>query len=162
MSAFTVVLLIAIITTGLSAGIFYGYAVSVNGGLGSISDRAYLSAMQSINRVILNLFFFIVFFGPVVLLPVSTWLQFKEALDTRFYMLLVSALIYLVGTFGVTAFGNVPLNRQLARIDLEQATAQQLAKARADFETPWNRFHAVRTVAATTAFLLLVLSMLVS
>lgn len=59
----SIVLLGTVILTGLSAGFFYAWSVSVIPGTQHISDTSYLQAMQSINRAILNPLFFVVFFG---------------------------------------------------------------------------------------------------
>jgi uncharacterized membrane protein len=50
-------LLIAVILTGLIAGLFFAYACSVNLGLTRLADAEYLKAMQSINGAILNPWF---------------------------------------------------------------------------------------------------------
>ena len=42
----------------LIAGLFYSFSVSVNPGLHKLSDSEYIKATKSINRAILNPFFF--------------------------------------------------------------------------------------------------------
>jgi len=49
----------AIGTTGLLAGLYYGYAVSVMPGLHRASDQTMVEAMQEIDRAIQNPVFFI-------------------------------------------------------------------------------------------------------
>jgi uncharacterized membrane protein len=144
---------ILLITTGvlttLLTGTFFGYAVSVNGALHTLRDDEYVRAMQAINTVIQNPLFFLSFMGPVILLPVSTFLAYGDN-SMQFWLLLLATIIYIVGTFGVTVVGNVPLNEQLAKAD--PATARE---ARTRFEKPWNRLHTIRTVAGiitTTLF----------
>ncbi len=135
-----------VLLTTLLAGIFYAYACSVNLGLHRLSDAAYLLAMQSINRAIQNPAFFVCFIGPVFLLPWNAWLNRSRA--TIFRYLLFAAALYIVGVFGVTVFGNVPLNQALDAFDIAQASPQELAAQRTAFEMPWNNWHWVRTVAA--------------
>ena len=53
----------ATLTTGLIAGVFYAYAVSVNLGLAAQPDADYVAAMQAINERIQNPLFFLSFFG---------------------------------------------------------------------------------------------------
>lgn len=136
--------LITFITTGilttLTAGTFFGYAISVNGALHKLKDDEYVRAMQAINVVIQNSVFLFCFMGPILLLPLSTILALDN--PTQFWLLLIAAALYIVGVFGVTAFGNVPLNDRLAKADPSDAT-----RARNEFERPWNRLHFVRTVA---------------
>lgn len=147
----TIVLFTTTLLTALSAGLLFAYACSVNPGLHALPDMAYLSAMQSINRVILNPPFFVCFMGPVVLLPLCTWLYRGDNAPRRFACLLAAALLYLGGVFGVTMFGNVPLNQALNVFDLSHALPATLAAQREAFEGPWNNWHLLRTVAAVAA-----------
>jgi uncharacterized membrane protein len=133
--------------------VFFGYAVSVNPGLHRRTDREYVRAMQSINIVIQNGFFFLTFMGPLLLLPLVTFM-FKDS-GLPFILLLTASIVYIVGSFGVTVAGNVPLNEKLARIKADTASDSELAAARAQFEKPWNSLHMVRTVASIIATVLL-------
>lgn len=142
----TALLIITGTLTTLLAGVFFGYAVSVNPGLHRLKDSEYVRAMQSINIVIQNPLFFLSFMGPLILLPWVTFLAHGEA---TFGWLLAATITYVVGSFGVTVAGNVPLNEKLARADVSQATA-----ARAAFEKPWNALHAIRTLASIAATVL--------
>lgn len=65
----------AIALTGLSAGLFYAWSVSVIPGTRKIPDPVYLETMQSINRAILNPAFFLIFFGSPLALGISTFQQ---------------------------------------------------------------------------------------
>ncbi len=56
-----VVLGVAVVMTGLSAGLFYAYAISVNPAFRHLSDETYIAAMQAIDRDIQNPIFFISF-----------------------------------------------------------------------------------------------------
>ena len=53
----------AVLTTGLMAGVFYAYAVSVNLGLAEQPDATYVATMNGINEKIQNPLFFVSFFG---------------------------------------------------------------------------------------------------
>lgn len=153
-------LFLSIITTALSAGLFYGWVVSVIPGTKKISDQAYLQAMQSINREILNPGFFSIFFGAALLLVIATFFQYKFSVDTTFYLLLSAMLIYIIGTIGVTMFGNVPLNNYVEALDLTAFTAVDFKEARDVYEAKWNQLNLVRTVAAVISFSLLVFSVM--
>jgi uncharacterized membrane protein len=158
MTTINLFLLVTALASGLIAGLFYAYSCSVNPGLGALSDANYLSAMQSINRAILNPVFFFSFMGTLLLLPLSTYQHFGTG--NRFYLLLAATVVYVVGTFGVTMFGNVPLNDALDKINLTTATAQELGAHRLKFEVSWNRLHAIRTYASILSFILVLLACL--
>lgn len=156
----TIILVSAAITTALMAGLFFAYSCSVNPGLHRLSDTAYLAAMQSINRAILNPVFFIIFLGAPILLPFSTWLQYYQPLSLRFWLLLSATIIYLVGVLGVTALGNIPLNEALDAFFIQTASAEEIAAQRTAFETPWNYWHLVRTIASIGTLVLVIVACL--
>lgn len=152
-------LLITAVTAALMGGLFYAYSCSVNPGLGRLSDAAYLAAMQSINRAILNPVFFIGFIGPVFLLPLSTWLLFREGMPPAGWWMLAATLTYIVGVFGVTGGGNVPLNNALDKVSLQDDSAA-LATHRARFERPWNRLNTIRTICAVATVTMVIIACL--
>lgn len=143
---------VATVSAGLIGGLFFAYSFSVNPGLNKLSDVGYLSAMQSINRAILNPVFLCTFLGTGILLPVSTGLQYGT--PVRFWLLLAASVLYIIGTLGVTMGGNVPLNEALDAFSIETASPDALSVQRRQFEGPWNRLHAIRTAASVLAFAL--------
>ncbi|GAB3924761.1 DUF1772 domain-containing protein [Larkinella terrae] len=142
------------------AGIFFAFSCSVNLGLGRLSDAVYLAAFQSINRAIQNPVFLLCFLGAPVLLPLSVWLQYHQPLSVRFWFLLAATLVYVVGAFGVTIFGNIPLNNQLDSFPLLSASAEEMTRQRAQFEGPWNRLNTIRTLSSALAVALLTIAYL--
>lgn len=149
-----ITLLLAAFATALMAGLFYAYSCSVNPGLARLADTEYLAAMQSINRAILNPAFLGVFMGALLLLPVSAYFQYTPVPSLRFWVLVAAAVVYAVGLFGVTMFGNVPLNNMLDSFAIEQASMADITAMRQAFKGPWNRLHAIRTVAVAVALIL--------
>ena len=116
--------------------------------------------MQSTNRAIQNPIFFTAFFGAPILLPLSVFLHYEQPLSVRFWFLLTATIVYLTGTFGVTLFGNVPLNEKLERFDLKTASAEAIAANRGEFEGRWNNLNIIRAVASTLAIMLVVIACL--
>lgn len=144
---------------GLVAGLFYAYSCSVNIGLNKLSDKEYLNAMQSINSAIQNPIFFLTFMGLLILLPITSYQLYQN--QTNAFGLFIAAMgIYFVGVFGVTIFGNVPLNEQLANFSIQTETENEIALMRQTFEKPWNAFHSIRTVASIISFAFVILFIL--
>jgi uncharacterized membrane protein len=156
----SITLFTAIILTGLSAGLFYAWMVSVIPGTRKVVDITYLESMQSINRAILNPAFFLIFFGSPLVMAISTIQQFNSGIS--FWLLLAATLIYMLGTFGVTALGNVPLNDALDALDLAELGESQLAAFRKSYERKWNRLHLIRTVFSVLSFSLSALVVFIS
>ncbi|MBV6653459.1 MAG: DUF1772 domain-containing protein [Mameliella sp.] len=150
----------AVVLTGLAAGFFYSWSVSVILGTRRITDMTYLQTMQSINREILNPAFFLVFFGSPLLLSISAFQQFNSGL--AFWLVLSAAVTYLIGTFGVTAFGNVPLNDALDVLDLSALSKQDASAFRKTYEVKWNKLHNIRTGFSVLAFALSLLVLFTS
>jgi uncharacterized membrane protein len=142
----------AVALTGLSAGFFYAWMVSVIPGTRKVVDITYLESMQSINRAILNPAFFLIFIGSPLLLTISTIQQFNAG--NTFWWLLSASLTYFIGTFGVTALGNVPLNDALDALDLIELSDTKIIEFRKSYEGKWNRLHLIRTVFAVLSFVI--------
>ena len=153
----TFVMFGSVILTGLSAGLFYAWSVSVIPGTQKITDTSYLETMQSINRAILNPAFFLVFFGSMVFLTAASIYQFNVN-KFAFWLMLSASITYLIGTLGVTGLGNVPLNNQLEELKLGLLSNTKLSEFRRFYETNWNRLHWIRTACAIISFFLAVAS----
>ena len=149
-----IILVLAGTLTALVTGLYFGFSVSVNGGLHRLNDYEYVKAVQSINTVIQNPFFIVSFIGPVLLLPLATFLQ-RDANSMQFALLLASSVLYIAGSFGLTMVGNVPLNQRLAKFDVTKASGNEIAQAREGFEKPWNRLHTIRTIVSIAATVLI-------
>lgn len=147
-----IVVALAVLTTGLSAGLFYAYSVSVNPAFAKLPDAEYVAAMQAVNEVIENPVFFFSFMGAAIFLPLAAFIHRSEWRYKRFKLLVAATLFYLIGTFGVTVVANVPMNEKLAEFSISSSTPQQIAAARAGFAGSWNNWHTIRTVAAVASF----------
>jgi uncharacterized membrane protein len=148
-------LALATLTTGLIAGVFYAYSVSVNLGLAAQPDAAYVAAMQAINEKIQNPLFFLSFFGAVLFLLAALAVHLPRPRSGRFWLIALASVLFVGGGFLLTVVVNVPMNEELARV-VTDASAGELARARAAYEGPWNFWNGVRTVFSILAFLTLV------
>lgn len=151
-------LFLAILLTALIAGLFFGWSCSVIPGLARVPDPVYVHTMWSINRAIQNPVFLLVFLGATVVLPIAACQEFRALGALRSAPVLAATALYLFGTFGVTMFGNVPLNNMLDQVDPAVATAERITSVRAAFERPWIKLHTLRTIASVLALALLLWS----
>ncbi len=151
----TLTLGLATLATGLVAGVFYAYAVSVNLGLAAQPDASYVATMQAINARIQNPMFFASFFGAVLFLLAALAAHIPRPRSGRFRLVALACALYIVGGFLLTAFVNVPMNEELARVGAN-ASRGELAVARATYEGPWDFWNGVRTVFSSMAFLALI------
>lgn len=150
----------SILLTGLVAGLFFSFQCSIINGLGALGNKEYLLSFQSINRVIQNPVFLLSFMGPVIVLPITCYLNYRIGGSDLFPYILSSALIYLIAVFGITIACNVPLNELLDGFNIQSASDSQLQDMRLKFEASWNKWHLVRTIASIIAFLTLIIPLL--
>ena len=85
----------ATLTTGLVAGVFYAYAVSVNLGLAVQPDADYVAAMQAINERIQNPLFFLSFFGAALFLLAALAAHYRRPRSGRFQLIALACALYI-------------------------------------------------------------------
>jgi len=157
-----IVLALATLSTGIVAGIFFNWSNTVTTGIGRLNDLEYLNAFKAMNRTILNPAFFLAFFGPVLLLPVASYMQFTLSADYLFWMLVLVVILYLGGVIAVTIAGNIPLNDQLEASNIDGMTLEEAKTFRESFENRWNSLNWIRTFSSLGAFLILIYTCLIT
>ncbi|MET8776107.1 anthrone oxygenase family protein [Nocardia sp. NPDC004654] len=146
-------LVAAVLATGLTAGVFYAYAISVMPALNRSDDRTIVDVMQKINVVIINPWFMIAFMGTVAFGILAAVLHLgREHRATLVWIAIAVALNVIA--FAVTAGFNVPLNDQLAAAG-DPGQIADMAAVRANYEADWVRYNVIRAVVHTLAFLVL-------
>lgn len=53
-------------------------------------------------------------------------INYSRPASSSFLFLLVATLIYAMGVFRVTSFGNVPLNNVLGKVNLQSASLSEI------------------------------------
>lgn len=141
-------LIIASVGSGLIGGLFFVFSNTIMRALDRLPAAAAVAAMNSINRVILNAWFFLAFFGTAVLCAaVLIGLMVRPA-GSGSGLPAVGALLYLIGSIGVTMAFNVPLNSTLAAVSPSAADMETQWRA---YRGPWTRWNHVRTAACLLA-----------
>ncbi len=151
-----VLVLMAALGSGLMAGLFFVFSVAVMTALKRLPPHEGVAAMQSINVVIVNPLFALVFFGTaavcVVLIAVGAW-RWRE--PAAFFFIAGSALYVAAGIL-VTLLFNVPLNDRLAAVAAGTPEAQALWR---DYLVRWTQWNHVRTLGCTMSAALLIVAM---
>lgn len=146
-------LLLATVLTGMSAGFFFTYEASVTLALGDVGDAAYVETFQAINRTVRNPAFGIVFFGSVPAIALALVANWSTAGRLPRILMVTALPFYLAGVL-VTGTGNVPLNEELASVEL--SSPDVAGAARAEFENEWNDLNLIRSLAIGASFISLV------
>jgi uncharacterized membrane protein len=135
--------------SAIVGGIFYGFSSFVMKALGRIPPEQGVSAMNSINVVVINPSFMLAFMGTALAslaLAIASilWWQHPGAGPV-----LAAALLYVAGVFAVTMLMNQPMNLALAGMQPSQALAYW-----PQYQDSWVAWNHVRTVAALLAAIL--------
>ncbi len=141
----------AVLGCALIAGTFFAFSVFVMPALKRLPAPQGIAAMQSINIAVINSLFMLVFMGTALLSLVLAFVGWKQP---NAAWLLVGCALYLVGTFGVTAAVNVPLNDALAIVKTD---APDAATAWASFYGSWmlsNHARALASLGACASFIM--------
>ena len=108
--------------------------------------------MQQVNRVIQNPLFLLVFVGTgLVCLLLVIGAPFSGRPGTVW--IVVGGLLYIVGSIGLTAVVNVPMNN---RLDAANPLTDQGGAIWADYLNRWTAWNHVRALACTAAMAALV------
>ena len=161
MKSETIILASAILLTGLMAGIFFTWTNAVKPGIGKLSDIQYLEALQSMNRVILNNTFKIIFLGAIIAVALVPVFYFNLYPKNIFWLFVFTLVIYWIGVFGVTISGNIPLNEILDKTNLDSITSDEIKTLRKSIEFKWNNFNLIRSISSAITFILLIISFII-
>jgi uncharacterized membrane protein len=145
---------VAALGSGLIAGLFFAFSVSVMRALARLPENQGIAAMQAINVAILNPVFLVVFFGTAAASAISLIASLLAWQAPRALWLLVAGVFYLLGSFLVTIWFNVPLNKALASVPAEGPEASRLWARYLSRWTAWNHVRTILSLAATAAFIL--------
>lgn len=142
-----------VIAMGAMGGLYYAFSAFIMRSLAVLPGTAGPAAMRSINELIVRSTFMPFFVltslsaAGMALYGVIRWSGPSSGL------MVAAGLVYLVGMFGVTAAGNVPLNDALA-----SASSTELMSVWAGYLKPWVRYNSLRAVACLLASALLAAS----
>ena len=146
----------AALGSGLVAGFFFAFSFVIMKSLGRLAAELGISAMQSINVVVLNAWFFTAFFGTAAIcLILGGYALFNLDLPEAPCLLIGSAL-YLSGVIVVTMAANVPLNNRLAAAS---PRGDEGARTWTHYLSEWTRWNHVRTAAPLLAALAFILAL---
>jgi uncharacterized membrane protein len=119
-------ILLAALGSGLVAGVFFAFSSFVMAALGKLPTSQGISAMQSINIVVINPLFLGVLFGTALACAILAVMSVLNWGDPRSTKLLLASLTYLFGTVLVTIAFNVPWNDALAAANPNSAEGASL------------------------------------
>lgn len=145
-----------IVFTGIMAGVYFTFSIFVMKALDQLPAPQAAQAMNKVNDVIVNTLFLPIFFGStlwfagLIVWAIANW-QAQQSL-----LLILASVLYIVGMFMVTAFGNVPLNNKLKA---HEADLDKLAEYWQTYLRDWTRLNHFRMLSCIAACTLLLVAL---
>jgi uncharacterized membrane protein len=147
---------LAALGSGLVAGVFFAFAAFVLAALARLPAASGIAAMQAITVAIKSRLFLIVFFGTAALTGVLGLAAPLKWSEPGSGWLLLGALLFLNGPFGVTLLKNLPLNNKLAAMKPDSAEGARFWE---EFRAVWGLWNHVRWIGALGAAAAFVMAM---
>ena len=154
MSTGDLLTLLCAIGCGLIAGFFFAFSVCVMKALSKLPAAQGIAAMQSINVVVINPWFLGAFVGTAAACGLTLVGAVVRWRAPGASLLIAGSVLYLVGTFLVTMWFNVPRNNALAAATPTTPEAAALWGGYLTSWTAWNHVRMLAALAAAAAFTL--------
>lgn len=134
-------------------GFFYAWVSSTMWGLDQIDSEVAIQAMQGMNASVRNAIFGLIFFGTAPALFLTAGIAASMKLKKLAVIFACSGLVYLFGGAVLTFMINVPMNEQLAlvQVPLSPEDAQSIWQ---NYSKEWQFWNQTRTVFSGLAFLI--------
>ena len=145
---------VAIISFGFIGGVYFAFSFFVMQSLKKTSAPNAIRTMNTINLVILESPFMLLFFF-------SSFIAFILFLENLILYKLISnegfaSLIFLLGMFLCTATKNVPLNNKLADFDFKDSTFNPTIEWN-NYYRDWIKWNHIRTASCFLSMVLLLI-----
>lgn len=144
----------AAIGSAIVGGIFYGFSSFVMKALGRMAPEQGVAAMNSINLVVITPSFMLPFMGTTLVCGVLAAGSYYWWSQPSGKLVLVAALLYLAGSFGLTMLLHQPMNLKLAALRPVQASAYWH-----EYMRTWTLWNHVRTAAPLASAALFVVAL---
>jgi uncharacterized membrane protein len=128
-------------------------------GLSNLNDKDFLRAFQVTDAIIQNNqpLFMLTWIGSIVAILITILVSLVNVGLSETWLIVLVGITYLFGVQGITIAFNIPLNKHIQKIKIEEMNHKTLAYERLKFEIKWNFFNNIRTVIAISVSLLLLI-----
>jgi len=146
----SIVAVVSLVLTAAVSGVFFAYSNSVVPGLDKVRPEQAITAMNSVNRTILNPLFLTTFTGPPIAAVLAGVLLLVAGSTTAGLLYLAAAVVYLAGCVAPTAAVNVPLNNGLDTGTIP-TDPDEVTRTWQEYSSRWLRWNHWRTAASLVA-----------
>lgn len=142
------------LASALVAGVFQSFSDFVMKALIAAEPAGGIQSMQMINRTVFRSVFLVMMLGLApVTIGFAAYAYFNLTGAAQF-MIIAGAAIYVVFSFMVTMFGNVPMNKRLDGMAYAHTEAAVYWQTYGTVWTGWNHVRTLGSVATAICFLL--------
>jgi len=148
------IMLISVVLNSMAAGVIFIFSNTIMPVLATLEAKEGIMIMNTINDIILNPLFGVVFFGGLVsAFPAfRMWKNPGEySIPARYYGV-ATTVVFFFGNFMVTGTQNVPMNNELLAVD--PGSDEGAAYWEDTYLTNWVAWNTARGIFATLAALL--------
>ncbi|MEM9180265.1 MAG: anthrone oxygenase family protein [Pseudomonadota bacterium] len=142
------------LSAALVGGVFQSFSDFVMAGLIRSAPQSGIESMQGLNRTVFRSVFIATF---LALVPISLGFAIYAGMALSGMpqrLIILAAILYLPLVFLVTAFGNVPMNERLDKMDATSAAAADYWQTYGRVWTRWNTIRTVGSIATAGCYLL--------
>lgn len=148
------IIVASIAGAGVITGLLFAFSNFVMRALAKLPPDKGMFAMQQINKTIINPIFLLFFLGTPLLCLVIAVQSVTSLREPGNLFLLMGALAYLIGPFGITMRFNVPLNNLLAGADPSKSD-----EVWPMYQEKWQRWNHIRTYIGVVSIIFLSLGL---
>ncbi|MBI3352760.1 MAG: DUF1772 domain-containing protein [Nitrospirae bacterium] len=153
MTIFPPLIFIAVLLSGIIAGVFFTFSTFVMPALSALPSETGIASMQSINVSVVKSLFIIVFMGITVLSIALGVMAILKWGQPGMSVLLAASIFNVVGSFLVTMAFNVPLNEALAAVVPQSVEGAEMWTRYLHDWTLWNHVRTISTLLASGGFM---------
>ncbi len=142
------------LSSALVAGVFQSFSDFVMKALIATNPVGGVEAMQRINQTVFRSVFLAMLLGLApVTLGFAVYAYFNMSGHSQVFII-TGAVIYVIGVFLVTMFGNVPMNNRLKNMDFAALETADYWRTYGKVWTNWNHIRTIGSVVTAMCFLL--------
>jgi uncharacterized membrane protein len=146
-------LIVATLGSGMMAGLYYSFSSFIMQALSEISRPSGISAMQSINRVIVKPSFLLIFWGTGLACALAAGFGWQRLDTSALAWIVAGGGVYVTGNLAVTIAFNIPLNNKLEAVDPESERGSRVWVTYLADWVRWNHVRAIATIVSTMSLI---------
>lgn len=149
-----VFLLLSLVMLSLMAGLYFVFSSFIMSGLDNITPNQAIAAMQGINDAVRTLSFFVTFFLSPIVGAIAIVLCFSARYKSSAILMILAVAIYILGSIVITFVVNIPLNGNLAALQVNIMSSEAARNSWEVYSASWTGWNTVRALICSISVVL--------